>query len=89
VASAGYVAGRRRGGSSRSSPLGACDPGDGLGGRESISIFPHTNDFVGISARTPERVGAAGRVNQGRWVYEGGKKMRAKEEKSARAQPGR
>ena len=51
-----------------------CDPGDGLGGRESISIFAHTNDFVGIFARDPEPAGTADNVNQGRWVYEGGEK---------------
>jgi hypothetical protein len=53
-----------------------CEPGDGFGGREPISKDPHTRSFVGIRPAAQERRCAAGRVNQGRWVYEGEEKER-------------
>lgn len=51
-----------------------CEPGDGFGGGEPISKDPHTKSFLGIRPPAGERRCAAGRVNQGRWVYEGEEK---------------
>lgn len=51
-----------------------CEPGDGFGGGEPISKDPHTKSFLGIRRAAGERRCAAGRVNQGRWVYEGEEK---------------
>jgi hypothetical protein len=61
---------------SRPSPQDMCEPGDGFGGRESISKDPHTKSFLGIRPAALEGRCAAGRVNQGRWVYEGEEKER-------------
>ena len=50
---------------------GRCRPTDGLYGRESISIFSHTNEFIGKDFPAPRRVGASGLLKVGRWVYKG------------------
>lgn len=46
-----------------------------MSSRESIFIFTYINEFVGINFQTLEPAGAAGTVNQGRWVYKGRKKL--------------
>jgi hypothetical protein len=43
-----------------------------FGGRESISIFCHTNEFVGKIFPALGRVGASHPLKVGRWVYEEG-----------------
>jgi hypothetical protein len=57
-----------------------CEPGDGFGGRESISNFSHTKSFLGICTTAREGRGAVGGLNQGRWVYEGEEKKDREQE---------
>lgn len=49
-----------------------CRPPDEYYGRESISIFYHTNEFVGTSFPALGRVGASRPLKVGRWVCEEG-----------------
>jgi len=48
----------------------------GFGGRESIFLFCHTNEFCGKSKVAPEPRGAGSAHRWGRWTHEEGRRLR-------------